>query len=136
MVVVAIIGILAAIALPAYQIYTVRAKTVEVLNLSAGIKTPIWEHYFAKSTMPTTTDAVLSDVETSLMTTSNVISNAVYQQIDNDSSSMELTMDNMSTDVNGKTLLITFYATANGNISLDCFGGSLDQIYRPSSCRN
>lgn len=136
MIVVAVIGILAAIALPAYQIYTVRAKTVEVLNLSAGIKTPIWEHYFAKSTMPTSADTVLNDIEASLVATSNVISNADYQQIDDDSSTMELTLDNMSTDVNGQTMIIQFFATADGNISLDCLGGTLEQIYRPASCRN
>lgn len=136
MIVVAIIGVLAAIALPTYQSYTVRAKIVEVLNLSAGIKTPIWEHYFAKSTMPETTDTVLNNIESSLISSSEVISNAVYLQLDNDSSTMELTLDNLGTNANGKTLLIRFFATANGNISLDCLGGTLDQIYRPSSCRN
>ena len=48
MIVVAIIGILAAVALPAYQDYTVRAKVSEGLVLSGGIKTAIEETYQSK----------------------------------------------------------------------------------------
>ena len=44
MIVVAIIGILAAVALPAYQDYTVRAKVSEGLTLAAGAKTTIAEN--------------------------------------------------------------------------------------------
>ncbi len=48
MIVVAIIGILAAVALPAYQDYTTRAKVSEGLVLSGGLKTAIAETYAAK----------------------------------------------------------------------------------------
>ena len=48
MIVVAIIGILAAVALPAYQDYTIRAKVSEGLVLSGGIKTAIEETYQSK----------------------------------------------------------------------------------------
>jgi type IV pilus assembly protein PilA len=41
MIVVAIIGILAAIALPAYQTYTAKAKFSEVVNATGGVKTAI-----------------------------------------------------------------------------------------------
>lgn len=43
MIVVAIIGILAAIALPQYQNYTARAQTTEAMNLLAGLKTPVMD---------------------------------------------------------------------------------------------
>ncbi|WP_398497961.1 pilin [Variovorax sp.] len=43
MIVVAIIGILAAIALPQYQNYTARAQTTEAMNILAGLKTPLME---------------------------------------------------------------------------------------------
>lgn len=43
MIVVAIIGILAAIALPQYQNYTARAQTTEAMNLLAGLKTPLMD---------------------------------------------------------------------------------------------
>jgi type IV pilus assembly protein PilA len=44
MIVVAIIGILAAIALPAYQDYTIRARVSEGLSLASGIKTTVTEN--------------------------------------------------------------------------------------------
>ena len=54
MIVVAIIGILAAIAIPAYQNYTVRAQVTEGLNLSDGWKTAVAEYYANNGTWPTT----------------------------------------------------------------------------------
>ena len=45
MIVVAIIGILAAIAIPAYQDYTIRSKVTEGLNLAAAAKTAVSEGF-------------------------------------------------------------------------------------------
>jgi type IV pilus assembly protein PilA len=52
MIVVAIIGILAAIAIPAYQDYTIRAQVTEGLNLAAPVKTAIAEYYANNGTWP------------------------------------------------------------------------------------
>jgi type IV pilus assembly protein PilA len=54
MIVVAIIGILAAIAIPAYQDYTVRAKITEGLNLAAAAKTTVAEAFEANGTLGVT----------------------------------------------------------------------------------
>jgi len=58
MIVVAIIGILAAIAIPAYQNYTIRAQVTEGLTLADGWKTAIAEYYANVGAMPATTAAL------------------------------------------------------------------------------
>lgn len=52
MIVVAIIGILAAVALPAYQDYTVRAKVSELMLAVTAGKTPVAEFYQIKGSLP------------------------------------------------------------------------------------
>jgi len=54
MIVVAIIGILAAIAIPAYQNYTIRAQVTEGLTLAGGWKVAVGEFYAQRGTFPTT----------------------------------------------------------------------------------
>src|SRR5210317_1747821 len=62
MIVVAIIGILAAIAIPAYQDYTIRAQVSEGLNLSSGAKAAVTEYYMDRGSYPT--DNVLAGLST------------------------------------------------------------------------
>ena len=54
MIVVAIIGILAAIAIPAYQSYVARAQASEALELFSGVKAPLAEYYADKGVWPAT----------------------------------------------------------------------------------
>jgi type IV pilus assembly protein PilA len=54
MIVVAIIGILAAIALPAYQDYTIRAQVSEGLVMAEGLKTSLTEYYASNGSFPAT----------------------------------------------------------------------------------
>jgi type IV pilus assembly protein PilA len=53
MIVVAIIGILAAIAIPAYQDYTIRSKVTELINSAGVCKTSVAEYYQSLGVMPT-----------------------------------------------------------------------------------
>jgi type IV pilus assembly protein PilA len=54
MIVVAIIGILAAIAIPAYQDYTIRSQVTEGLNLAASVKASVAEYYAQNGEWPPT----------------------------------------------------------------------------------
>jgi type IV pilus assembly protein PilA len=53
MIVVAIIGILAAIAIPAYQDYTIRSQVTEGLNLASSLKASVSEYFASNGTWPT-----------------------------------------------------------------------------------
>jgi type IV pilus assembly protein PilA len=53
MIVVAIIGILAAIAIPAYQDYTIRAQVTEGMNLASAVKAEVAEYYAQNGSWPT-----------------------------------------------------------------------------------
>ena len=53
MIVVAIIGILAAIAIPAYQDYTIRSQVTEGLNLAGSLKAEVAEYYAQNGSWPT-----------------------------------------------------------------------------------
>jgi type IV pilus assembly protein PilA len=65
MIVVAIIGILAAIAIPAYQDYTVRSKVTEMINAAGVCKTSVAEYYQSLGSMPgNTTQAGCSNIGT------------------------------------------------------------------------
>ena len=52
MIVIAIIGILAAIAIPAYQNYTIRSQVTEGISVAAGWKTAISEYYAQNGSFP------------------------------------------------------------------------------------
>ena len=74
MIVVAIIGILAAIALPAYQDYTVRAKVTEGLTLAEAYKTTVAETWNSDGVLvPATITATLPFVRTKYVTNITVV---------------------------------------------------------------
>ena len=61
MIVVAIIGILAAVAIPAYQDYIARAQVSEAVNLLGGGKTPMAEYFADKGQWPQTAGSVMGN---------------------------------------------------------------------------
>ena len=78
MIVVAIIGILAAIALPAYQDYVVRSKVTELATAAAACKTSVAEYTASKNALPTTLDqAGCSNIPTQYVTSVDVGANGV-----------------------------------------------------------
>ena len=80
MIVVAIIGILAAIAIPAYQDYTIRSKVTELVNAAGVCKTGVAEYYQSKGVMPAdVTQAGCSDNGTANSTKPNVVVGGIIE---------------------------------------------------------
>ena len=132
MIVIAILGILMAIAIPAYTDYTVRAKASEGMNLAASPKLAIAEYRQSEGTWPTDNTAAGLPAATSIAG-ENVRSVAVSGNI------VTITYTNTADPaINGKTLdLIATWAT--GSVVWNCKVGSASPIearYVPSSCRS
>jgi type IV pilus assembly protein PilA len=137
MIVVAIIGILAAIALPAYQDYTVRARVTEGLTLAAAAKTTVSENASTGAssladgwTKPGATDSV-SDVG---INTSNGQITITFTTKVAPSSTNTIIMT-PTYDVSGTATALTAGTPPTGSISWNCKNGTLPDQYRPSECR-
>lgn len=131
MIVVAIIGILAAVAIPAYQDYILRAKITEVIGLAAKDKTSISEYFLTKGTMPasTKTAGISEDANQS-----TYLSKITFIYTDADTASVTYTLANLQDNVDGDTIIFEGTGSASG-VRWTCNTGTLQMKYRPSNCR-
>ncbi len=141
MIVVAIIGILAAVALPAYQDYTVRAKMSEVILAMSACRTSITEVYQSGGSQP---------AANSWGCESAAASKYVSAVTTNDNGLVTATIQNISSSVDGKVVTLSpmkdasttaTWATSSG---LGLFGWRCGSVgdgtnvnskYLPGSCR-
>lgn len=125
MIVVAIIGILAAVALPAYQDYTVRAKVSEIILAASSAKNNVAEWAQTKGALPTATEFV---AETQV---SKWVKSVSW---DATAGKIVATGSAADTKLNDKTIELTAKLETNGQVTWTC-GGSIDIKYRPASCK-
>lgn len=123
MIVVAIIGILAAVALPAYQDYTKRAKVSEVLLAASSAKNTIAEYANTQNALPSSTQVSIDSQ------VSKYVSGVTW----NGTTITATATGTNDTNIDTKTITLTPSLQANGQVLWTC-GGSIPQKFRPSSC--
>lgn len=134
MIVIAIIGILAAIAIPAYQNYIARAQVSEALTFASGYKNQVSDIYWQTGKCPTLAELGLS---------SNNINSSYLDEIDltvisgyQCSVSLKFKSSNVSLGLQGKTLSFSMVTdTNNPSTSIwECNSADISQKYLPKTC--
>jgi len=130
MIVVAIIGILAAVAIPAYLDYSVRSQVGHGINLAAGAKVAVAEYYQESGAYPTTN--AIAGLEASGSISGKYVGSVAVTA----AGVIQVTFGN---DVNNKIFnaVLSFTPTDNdGSMSWTCAGdATLIDKWLPSSCR-
>lgn len=133
MIVVAIVSILAAIAVPQYQNYITRAQISEAIILGSGMKSALGDYGWNYADWPTK----IVDLNTSANTDEiNAVLVGEYSEmsdiIDGAYPVGTVTMTMLIGKANGQTIL---FETNDGASTWTCTLGTLEAKYRPNACR-
>ena len=126
MIVVAIIGILAAIAIPAYQDYTARARITDGLNLASGAKATTSEFRMSMNRWP----AANASAGYVAPTSPNVVSVGFA------GSDITIAYTALPGVTANSTIIVRgHFSPTSGAVGWTCSGGTVRDKYRPSNCR-
>ncbi|MDP3668895.1 MAG: pilin [Telluria sp.] len=135
MIVVAIIGILAAIAIPAYQDCTIRAQVTEGMSLASGVRTAVTEVYQAEGAMP-------ADNPDAGVAAANTITGRYVTSVTVSATSTSVGLITVLFGNEANPALVTGAPTfvlegtgTPGSVTWTCDSGTLTGKYLPSSCR-
>ena len=132
MIVVAIIGILAAIAIPQYTEYTNRAKVSEGLQLAAGAKTAVSEYFATQGTWPT------DNTMAGLAAAANIKGNNVTSVTVGAAGIVTILYSGLSAAVCGlanPTVILTPTDSGGGSVTWDGKLGTLNDRCKPANLR-
>lgn len=135
MIVVAIIGILAAIAIPAYQDYTIRAQVSEGLAITSAAKVAVTEYWQDRGVFPPSAAAAglpanATDIAGRYVSQVGLTANTGVLTVTYSSSSPQAAND----AIDGDTIILT-PVTSAGAVNWECSSTTIDANHRPSSCR-
>jgi len=128
MIVVAIIGILAAVALPAYRDYTVRAKVSEVVLAASSGRTTISEIASTLGEMPSDASGALSSQS------SRYVASVAYTQTSTAAGVITATATGDNAIAGSTVTLTGNYSTTTGQVTWTC-AGTIQAKFMPSSCK-
>jgi type IV pilus assembly protein PilA len=130
MIVVAIIAILAAIALPAYQDYLVRAQVSEGVELGTGARAAIWDFYSNKGYLPP------NNASAGLSTPTDIIGKYVTAVTVNGGVVSAMFGNSANAAIAGMTVSLS-PITHVGSLEWHCLSGAggVDNRFLPTSCR-
>jgi type IV pilus assembly protein PilA len=132
MIVVAIIGILAAVALPAYQDYVKRSRVSEGLALASGAKTALAEFVASNNAWPA--DNTAAGLAGGAAITGNSVQ-TVEATTASGKGVITVTYKGNVAAASANTIIVEG-TTTSGGVTWDCKGGTVDKKFRPSECRS
>ena len=129
LIVIAIIGILAAIAIPMYRAQTIKARLSEVTNGMSNIASAVASYYQENEVFPSATS--IGNIQTSLGVALGNLSRMSACTVN--TGVISATVDNISgSDIDGSYLTLTPATAADGSISW-AWGGNVKATYMPSN---
>ncbi len=137
MIVVAIIGILASIAIPAYQNYTIRAQVTEGLNLADGWKTAISEYYAQYGSFPSCYSATTAGASGCVAATGATTSKYVSALSVNTGGQVRVTFGSqVNSKISGGILSLQPGLSQNQDVVWVCGGAPTTGIVSPPTATN